>query len=99
MRLSPFFPVVGSVEVSGSFIDRLTNPPKGANFKPSRYKGVVRPFLEPPRQAAGEVLRFPPLSHSHPLNYLPGWERTGFPPASLLKTSKPSKFSTTTKKG
>lgn len=55
MRLSPFFPVVGSVEVSGSFIDRLTNPPKGANFKPSRYKGAVRPFLEPPRQAAGEV--------------------------------------------
>ena len=57
MRFAAFFPVVGSAEVSGSFIDRLTNPPKRANFKPSRYKGVVRPFLEPPRQAAGEVFR------------------------------------------
>ena len=80
LRLPPFFPVVGSVEVSGSFIDRLTNPPKRVTFKPSRYKGAVRPFLEPPRQAAGQVFRsdssLPPLSHSHPLNYLPGWERT-----------------------
>ena len=57
MRLPPFFPVVGSVEVFGSFIDRLTNPPKRANFKPSRYKGVVRLFLEPPRRLAGEVFR------------------------------------------
>ena len=57
LRFAAFFPVVGSAEVSGSFIDRLTNPPKRANFKPSRYKGVVRPFLEPPRQAAGEVFR------------------------------------------
>ena len=54
LRFTPFFPVVGCVEVSDSFIDRLTNTSKG-NFKPSRYKGVVRPFLEPPRQAAGKV--------------------------------------------
>ena len=37
---------------------------------------VVRPFLEPPQQAAGEVLRFPPLPDPLPLNYLLGWERT-----------------------
>ena len=65
LRLPPFFPVVGSVEVSGSFIDRLTNPPKWANFKPSRYKGVVRPFLEPLRlNGRGGFPLFPPLTLS-----------------------------------
>ena len=29
LRLPPFFPVVGNAEVSGSFIDRLTNPQNG----------------------------------------------------------------------
>lgn len=37
LHFPAFFPVVGSVEVSNSFIDRLTNPPKRVNFKPSRY--------------------------------------------------------------
>ena len=67
LRFTPFFPVVGYVEVSGFQIDKLTNTSKG-DFKPSKSKGEVRPFLEPPRQAAGEVLRFiaSPLSHSPP---------------------------------
>ena len=86
LRFTPFFPVVGCVEVSGFQIDKLTNPSKG-DFKPSKSKGVVRPFLEPLRQAAGEVFaaihRFPPLTLS-PLNYLLGWERTRFSPVSLV---------------
>lgn len=64
LRFTPFFPVVGCVEDSGFEMDTLTNTSKD-DFKPSRYKGVVRPFLEPPRQAAGEVFRFPP-SHTLP---------------------------------
>ena len=54
MRFTPFFPVVGCVEVSGFEIDKLMSTSKG-DFKPSKSKGEVRPFLEPLRQAAGEV--------------------------------------------
>lgn len=111
LRLPPFFPVVGSVEVSGSFIDRLTNPPKRANFKPSRYKGAVRPFSRPPRQAAGEVFRSdsslsPSLTLSPPklLTWL-GKNNTCSRTRDFLQQaySKPPnktlKFSTTAKKG
>ena len=93
MRLSPFFPVVGSVEVSGSFIDRLTNPPKRANFKPSRYKGVVRPFLEPLRQAAGEVFRsdfsLSPSPTPSPPNYLPAGKEQAFLSSKLTQNQQP----------
>ena len=54
LRFTAFFPVIGSVEVSGLEIDKLTNTSKG-DFKPSKSKGEVRPFLGPPRQAAGSV--------------------------------------------
>ena len=54
MRFTPFFPAHRCVEVSGFEIDRLTNTSKG-DFKPSKSKGEVRPFLAPLRQAAGEV--------------------------------------------
>lgn len=51
LRFTLFFPVVGYVKVSDSYIDRLTKTPKRVDFKPSRYMGVVRPFLEPLRLA------------------------------------------------
>lgn len=51
LRFTLFFPVVGYVKVSDSYIDRLTTTPKRVDFKPSRYMGVVRPFLEPLRLA------------------------------------------------
>ena len=71
MRSAALFPVVGSVEVSGRFIDRLTKAQNGPKSKPSKYKGVVRPFLEPLRLAGqGGFLRLPPLTLS-PLNTLP----------------------------
>ena len=54
LRFTAFFPVIGSVEVSGLEIDKLTNTSKD-DFKPSKSKGEVRPFLGPPRQAAGSV--------------------------------------------
>ena len=47
MRFTAFFPVIGSVEVSGLEIDKLTNTSKD-DFKPSKSKGEVRPFLERP---------------------------------------------------
>jgi hypothetical protein len=107
LRFTPFFPAHRCVEVSGFQIDKLTNTSKG-NFKPSKFKGEVRPFLEPLRQAAGEVFaaihRFPPLTLS-PLNYLLGWERTILVLEQEILSSKLSlnqqnfKFSTITRKG
>lgn len=103
LRLPPFFPVVGNVEVSGRFIDRLTNPPKRAIFKPSRYKGVVRPFLGPLRLngRGGFLQRFfaPPSLTLSPPKYFTSWERTIL---SKLLTSRNLNFnnqSTTNQKG
>ena len=66
---------------------QVDESPKRVNFKPSRYKGVVRPFLE--TASAGKPGRFSasPLSHS-PLKYFTSWERTRY--ASLLTSRKPS---------
>ena len=55
LRFTPFFPVVGSVEVSGRFIDRLTKTPNGQISSPQDTRGVVRPFLEPLRLAGRGV--------------------------------------------
>lgn len=44
-----FSPAVGTVEVSDSFIDRLTNPPHRQISSPQNTRGVVRPFLEASR--------------------------------------------------
>lgn len=65
LRFTLFFPVVGYVKVSDSYIDRLTKTQKWVDFKPSRYKGGVRPFLEPLRlNGRGGFLLFPPLTLS-----------------------------------
>lgn len=39
LRLPPFFPVVGNAEVSGSFIDRLTNHQNGPILSPQDTRG------------------------------------------------------------
>ena len=44
LRFAAFFPVVGSVEVSGSFIDRLTNPQNGPISSPQNTRGSA-PFF------------------------------------------------------
>ena len=87
LRVPTFFPVVGSAEVSGSFIDRLTNPQKRANSKPSRSKGVVRPFLERPGWLTGALScndssgrRFvPPSPRPSPPDYLPAGKEQEIP--------------------
>ena len=66
LRSAALFPVVGSVEVSGRFIDRLTKVQNGPKSKPSKYKGVVRPFLEPLRLNGRGGFPLSPLSHSPP---------------------------------
>ena len=52
------------------FHRQIDESPKRANFKPSRYKGVVRPFLEPPQQTRRGDFSLPP-SHTLPPNTLP----------------------------
>lgn len=54
LRSAALFPVVKCVEVCACQIDRLTNP-KTAQIKPSKYKGVVRPFSGTPRLAGRGV--------------------------------------------
>ena len=50
---------------------QVDESPKRPKIKPSKYKGVVRPFLEPLRLAGqGGFLRLPP-SHTLPPNTLP----------------------------
>lgn len=44
-----FSPTVGTVEVSDSFIDRLTNPPHRQISSPQGTRGVLRLFLEASR--------------------------------------------------
>ena len=65
LRSAALFPVVKCVEVCACQIDRLTNP-KTAQIKPSKYKGVVRPFSGTLRLAGRGVFCASPLSHSPP---------------------------------
>ena len=51
----PFFPVVGSAKVSGSFIDRLTNPQNGRILSPQDPRGNA-PFFRTPRLDGQGVL-------------------------------------------
>ena len=71
LRSVALFPVIKCVEVYACQIDSFDESPKRPKIKPSKYKGVVRPFLEPLRLAGrGVFLRVPPLTLS-PLNTLP----------------------------
>ena len=71
LRSAALFPVVGSVEVSGRFIDRLTKAQNGPKSNPQNTWGVVRPFSGTLRLAGRGVFCASPLSHSPPLNTLP----------------------------
>ena len=79
LRSAALFPAYKCVEVCACQIDRLTKAQNGPKSKPSKYKGVVRPFLEQLRLAGrgGFLQRFfaSPLSHSPP-KYFTSWERT-----------------------
>ena len=44
LRLPLFFPVVGSVKVSGSYIDRLTKAPNGSLLSPQDTRGECALF-------------------------------------------------------
>ena len=71
MRSAALFPVVGSVEVSGRFIDRLTKAQNGPKSNPQNTWGGSAPFFRnSPAGRPGSFLRFPPLTLS-PLNTLP----------------------------
>ena len=95
LRLPLFFPVVGSVEVSGRIIDRLTKPQTG-KFQALKIQGGSAPFFRNRfGWQAGAVFCFSPLSHSPP-KYFTSWERTIL---SKLLTSRNFKFSTTNQKG
>ena len=74
LRSAALFPVVGSVEVSGRFIDRLTK----AQNQALKIQGGSAPFFRnSPAAKPGSFLRFPPLSHSPP-KYFTSWERTRY---------------------
>ena len=87
LRSAALFPVVGSVEVSGRFIDRLTKAQNGPKSNPQNTWGVVRPFSGTLRLAGRGVPALPP-SHTLPPKYFTSWERTRY--ASLLTSRKPS---------
>ena len=75
LRLPPFFPVVGTVKVSGSFIDRLTNPQNGPILSPQDTGGSA-PFFRTSPVCQPERFLTPPPPRPSPLNYLPDRERT-----------------------
>ena len=78
MRSAALFPVVKCVEVYACQIDSFDESQKRPKIKPSKYKGVVCPFLEPLRLAGrGGFLRLPPLTLSPP-KYFTSWERTSY---------------------
>ena len=54
LRSAALFPAYKCVEVCACQIDRLTKAQNGPKSKPSKYKGVVRPFSGTPR-LAGEL--------------------------------------------
>ena len=56
---------------------QVDESPKRPKIKPSKYKGVVRPFSGTPR-LAGEFFALPP-SHTLPPKYFTSWERTRYP--------------------
>ena len=66
---------------------QIDESPKRPKIKPSKYKGVVRPFSGTLRLAGRGVFCASPLSHSPP-KYFTSWERTRY--ASLLTSRKPS---------
>ena len=82
LRLPPFFPVVGSVEVSGNFIDRLIKAPRGQNQTLKVQGGSAPFFRNSPSGWPGSFLqrffrakiRLPPLTLS-PLNTLPAGKK------------------------
>ena len=73
-----------SLHLSNRQVDESPKQPK---IKPSKYKGVVRPFSGTPRLAGWGVFALPP-SHTLPPKYFTSWERTRY--ASLLTSRKPS---------
>ena len=78
LRSPPFFPVVGSVEVSGNFIDRLIKAPRGQN-QTLKVQGGSAPFFRHSpsgrsRRFFRAKIRLPPLTLS-PLNTLPAGKK------------------------
>ena len=77
LRSAALFPVVGSVEVSGRFIDRLTKAQNGST-QALKIQGGSAPFFRNSPAARPGRFFAPPPSHTLPPKYFTSWERTRY---------------------